>query len=265
MSTIVFVPPSQPAFTLDLKAFYNCKNQALIQIQASDDADTANRVPSTIVLVIDVSGSMGTAASTFDDSDGASGLSQLDVVKHATRTVLECLSEQDRIAVVAFASDVRTVVALQPMTPANRQKAIQAVEALQPTSQTNLYGGLIQALELFKNKEGEGVPLSNPNIMLLTDGLPNVSPPRGGLQSLRNYLDANPDLRQVRISTFGFGCRLQSKLLDDIASVGRSMYAFIPDSSFVGTVFVNAVSNILATATTQPMTLKLLASDGVVL
>lgn len=265
LSSNIFQPPNQPPFKVDLKAFYNCKNQALIQIQASDDANTTDHAPSTIVLVIDVSGSMGTAASTFDDSDGASGLSQLDIVKHATRTVLECLDEQDQIAIVAFASDVRTVVPLQPMTLKNRQKAIQAVQSLQPTSQTNLYGGLIQALELFKNKEGESMPLSNPNVMLLTDGMPNVSPPRGELQSLCNYLDANPALRQVRISTFGFGYKLKSKLLDDIASVGRSMYAFIPDSSFVGTVFVNAVSNILATATTQPMTLKLLAADGVVL
>ena len=252
-------PLNQPSYSVELKAFYNCNHEALIQVQASDDL-TTDHVPSTIVLVIDVSGSMATAASIHDDSDGASGLSQLDVVKHASRTILESLREGDQVAVIAFASDVRTVFSLAPMTFENRNLAWKAVNALQPTSQTNLYGGLLQALDLIKSQES--MP-SNPNIMLLTDGMPNVSPPRGELASLQNYLDANPMLRQVRISTFGFGYNLQSQLLSDIATTGRSLYAFIPDASFVGTVFCNAVSNVLASASTTQLTLKLQASEGV--
>ena len=103
----------------------------------------------------------------------------------------------------------------------------------------------------------------NPNIMILTDGLPNVTPPRGELKSLSNYLDANPALNGVRISTFGFGYSLKSQLLADIATLGRSVYSFIPDSSFVGTVFVNAMSNILASASAAPLTLSLEAAEGV--
>ena len=49
------------------------------------------------------------------------------------------------------------------------------------------------------------------------------------------------------ISTFGFGYGVKSVLLQDIAVVGGGMYAFIPDSGFVGTAFVNALANQLAT------------------
>jgi hypothetical protein len=49
------------------------------------------------------------------------------------------------------------------------------------------------------------------------------------------------------ISTFGFGYGVKSLLLRDIAEVGGGMYAFIPDSGFVGTAFVNALANQLAT------------------
>ena len=49
------------------------------------------------------------------------------------------------------------------------------------------------------------------------------------------------------ISTFGFGYNLKSDLLVDIATEGTGTYSFIPDSGFVGTVFVNALANTLTT------------------
>ena len=53
------------------------------------------------------------------------------------------------------------------------------------------------------------------------------------------------------ISTFGFGYDMDSGLLKNLATEGQGMYAFIPDGSFVGTAFVNATSNILATCARQ--------------
>ena len=40
---------------------------------------------------------------------------------------------------------------------------------------------------------------------------------------------------------------LDSALLHELADEGDGMYTFIPDSSFVGTAFVNCTSNVLAT------------------
>lgn len=47
---------------------------------------------------------------------------------------------------------------------------------------------------------------------------------------------------------FGFGYNLDSGLLDELAREGGGRYAFIPDSGFVGTVFVHALANLLTTA-----------------
>jgi hypothetical protein len=45
---------------------------------------------------------------------------------------------------------------------------------------------------------------------------------------------------------------LNSKLLEEIAEVGNmGSYAFIPDGSFVGTIFVNAIANLLAAVATN--------------
>ncbi len=77
-------------------------------------------------------------------------------------------------------------------------------------------------------------------ILLLTDGRPNIEPPRGTLAMLKRYKETN-DLPCASIGTFGFGYNLDSALLEGIAKEGNGMYAFIPDAAFVGTAFVNAV------------------------
>lgn len=77
--------------------------------------------------------------------------------------------------------------------------------------------------------------------------MPNIVPPRGHIPMLKTYLESNPSLQSVSISTFGFGYYLDSPLLLEIAQVGGGGYSFIPDSGMVGTVFVHAVSNAYAT------------------
>jgi Mg-chelatase subunit ChlD len=65
------------------------------------------RVTSDIVVVVDVSGSMGTLVSA------GSTFSILDIVKHSIRTIMETLNGKDRLSIVKY-SDVATVVA--PLT-----------------------------------------------------------------------------------------------------------------------------------------------------
>lgn len=79
------------------------------------------------------------------------------------------------------------------------------------------------------------------------DGEPNIEPPRGHIPMLQLYREKNQGRFPGTISTFGFGYGVKSLLLRDIAMVGGGMYAFIPDSGFVGTAFVNALANQLAT------------------
>ena len=89
-------------------------------------------------------------------------------------------------------------------------------------------------------------------LFILTDGMPNVEPPRGHIPMLKSYLDSHSDsTSQFSINTFGFGYDLDSELLHQIAQVGGGSYAFIPDSGMVGTVFVHAVANAYGTWATQ--------------
>jgi hypothetical protein len=70
---------------------------------------SVDHMPCDIVLVIDVSGSMNMAAPVPGEGDGAetehNGLSVLDLTKHAARTILYTLNENDRLAIVTFSTD----------------------------------------------------------------------------------------------------------------------------------------------------------------
>ena len=198
------------------------------------------RTPVDICAVVDVSGSMSTAA-TLKNLDGGSettGLNLLDVVKHAVVTIAKVLGPQDRLAVVAFHSDARVVFDLAFMTPENQEAVCQAVSLLRCEDNTNLFAGIRDGIESLARKKQPG---RASHVFVLTDGQPNVEP-SGGHVAAVDKLFKSLEFR-CTLSTFGFGYSIHSALLRDLAVLGGGNYVFIPDSSFVGTAFVNAVSH----------------------
>ena len=94
--------------------------------------------------------------------------------------------------------------------------------------------------------KGQRTVGSNSALFLLTDGCPNVEPPRGHLPTLEKLKQSSGFT--CSINTFGFGYDLDSQLLEKISILGNAgSYAFIPDGSFVGTIFVNAITTLLTT------------------
>merc|ERR1719199_1862650 len=141
----------------------------------------------------------------------------LDIVKHAVKTVIQTLGDEDRLSLAAFDHTTDTVFALGEMTPAGRAQATDALECLAPRGQTNLWGGLQAGLDALCAPDPDGADRTK-SLLLLTDGQPNIKPPRGHEQEFRDYLDAHPDLT-VAVNTFGFGNSLDSELLLDLATI----------------------------------------------
>ncbi|KAJ7209130.1 hint-domain-containing protein, partial [Mycena pura] len=137
------------------------------------------------------------------------------------------------------------------MTERNKKDTWKKVSGLATGGNTNLWDGLKTGLNVLTGRE-KPRDTSETNtqqrlhaLFLLTDGQPNVEPPRGHLPSLEAYLDAIPaNTPRPSIHTFGFGYELDSSLLDALAHRGGGMYGFMPDSGMVGTVFVHAVANV---------------------
>jgi Mg-chelatase subunit ChlD len=203
-----------------------------------------------IVCVVDVSGSMDTDAPVKETTTGpaeSKGLTVLDIVKHAAKTVANMLQEGDRFALVTYSDRATVVSPLTAMTSAGKTSIATALASVKADGMTNLWDGLLTAMDLLKSS---GEPHRVSSILLLTDGQPNVEPPRGYIPSLERYLDQFGGSPPFTINTFGFGYNLNSTLLNDIAMKSSGMYVFIPDSGLVGTVFVNVVANIQATVAT---------------
>lgn len=212
--------------------------------------ETRRHVPCDIVLVIDVSGSMGVRADVPGEEPGESpGLSVLDLTKHAAFTILETLDAGDRLGIVTFSSKSQVVQRLIPMTPVNKEAARKNIKHIKKQDATNLWHGLLDGIKLFKEADEDEAGASHrvPALMVLTDGKPNfMCPPAGYIPKLRAMLPL-----PASIHTFGFGYNLRSGLLKSIAEIGGGNYAFIPDAGMIGTVFVHAVANLQSTFATD--------------
>ena len=74
-------------------------------------------------------------------------LSLLDIVKHAVRTVAHALTASDRLAVVVYATTARVLFPLKEMTDAGKAEAERLIATLNPEDTTNIWDGLIKAIE----------------------------------------------------------------------------------------------------------------------
>lgn len=219
------------------------------------------RTPSDICCVVDVSTSMA-AEAMLADGAGVSvshGLALIDIVKHALRTVIHLLNGRDRLALVAYSNTASVILELTPMTKEGQQRAELRLHQLLPDGMTNIWAGLEAGIQLLA-AASDGMRLQH--LLLLTDGIPNINPPRGIVPMLKRLKEKSGGRLPCSVNTFGFGYELDSELLHELARLGSASYAFIPDAGFVGTVFVNAVTNLLVTMGANPV-LKLTASGGI--
>ncbi|KAJ4303860.1 hypothetical protein N0V88_001457 [Collariella sp. IMI 366227] len=244
-----------PALDVQLYPFES-KDGLLVKIQPPKEPanEKLDHVPCDIILCIDVSGSMSADAPVptkpgEKEEEEYSGLSVLDLVKHAARTILETLDATDRLGIVTFASQSNMIFPLSPMTEGNKAKALKAIEYMQPLDMTNLWHGIRDGLQLLEEGSKSHWDSAGrvPALLVLTDGKPNHMCPRKGYVPKLRSMGPLPAI----IHTFGFGYNLRSGLLQSIAEVSGGNYAFIPDAGMIGTVFVHAVANLQATCATN--------------
>jgi len=155
-------------------------------------------------MVFDTSGSM-------NDLD-RTGISKIDAAKRAGSNILDILEAEasstmgfsGRIGLVRFSSDYETVL---PLTD-DLVNARQVLQSFSPQGSTRMAGGLREGIDMLAN-----VPTaSRPVMILLSDGLPNVTLAGVGLGDYdpvvrQEVLDlaAEAGQRGICIYTVGFG------------------------------------------------------------
>lgn len=208
--------------------------------------ETSKRNPCNIVFVIDVSGSMSSLCSESSNTTNteASLYTRLDIVKYAITTIIELLNSNDSICLITFSNDAVVKLIMTQMTDIGKTQAKQILNSISTGGSTNIWDGLRQSLNVVKEITDSNVNIS---VMLLTDGEPNINPPRGIIPTLEISLKLQKIKQSFTINTFGFGYSLDSELLNGISKCGSGIYGYIPDHTMVGTIFINFMSNLLAT------------------
>ena len=246
LNTVVQEPEivSQQSLKKDVKiegkVFMDNLNKTKLHVKLSPNIPST-RLPTALLFVLDVSGSMDEIDVTKSAED--SNLSRLDLVKHSVKTIINVLNPNDMVGLITFSNNASIKMGFKPMNDHNKKEALKTIDDLHTEGMTNIWDGLRLALDETK-KLTEDI---NVNIILLTDGEPNINPPRGIIHSLNNKLNTIDINQSFRINTFGFSYSLDSELLTKISNFGSGTYGYIPDCSMVGTIFVNWVANVLST------------------
>lgn len=215
-----------------------------------DTPNVDQRPPIDLVLCIDVSASMSMEATLKGSSNETirHGISVLSLTVTAAKTILSSLNENDNISIVTYSSSAKTIVKNISCTPENKLLINMELDSLKVISNTNMWAGMVESLDILRTTS---VPAKNKGVILLTDGVPNIVPPRGHELMLERYFDQHNF--KCMFSCYGFGYSLESELLLSISSIsGGDGYSFIPDASILGSVFINGLANILTTAVYKP-------------
>ena len=202
----------------------------------------AGHLSQDIVLVIDRSGSMQSQVEAKDRNGQnlENGLSIQDIVNHSAKTVVKTLDAHSRICIIKFDGAIDIVTPLMFATEPNKVQIMTSIDSIKPGGQTNIWGAIEKALEILDTRADKS---RNSAILMLTDGIPNVSPAQGEVETLKK-------LRKTKnfttpIYTFGFGYNLQPSLLYNLAKYSNGGNAHIPDGNMIATVFCNFIATIL--------------------
>ena len=186
---------------------WKAENQLLHIAVRGFDIEKAERPPMNVVLLVDVSGSMGPA-------------DRLPLLKQGFRLFADSLRPQDRVAIVTYASG--TAVALEPTTGQDKQKILGAIDALGAGGSTAGSEGLQRAYALAERHFDRAAVN---RVILATDGDFNV-----GITDPRELERFVADKRKsgVYLSILGVGAgNLNDALIQRLTQSGNGNAAYI--------------------------------------
>ncbi len=160
-----------------------------------------SRLPASVLLLVDVSGSMAGEP--------------MNQARAAIQQFIDGLDAQDQVSVMSFANNVQL---LQDFT-VDRGALSNAVSRLVPVGETALYDGVIQAAEKMAS-----APEGRKLVVLLSDGTATI-----GVNKRAQSLQA-AQASSVGVVAFGLGTGIDRKYLADLsaASGGRFLEASTP-------------------------------------
>ncbi|VAW71168.1 hypothetical protein MNBD_GAMMA10-1286, partial [hydrothermal vent metagenome] len=211
-----------------------------VDIKATQ-ADNLKRPPLNLVVVLDKSGSMNT--------DG-----KIDYTKKATEFLIDHLSTQDYLSIVAYSSDVEVVVPAELVSSKTLIKHhLAEVEA---GGMTNLSGGLFEGYTQVKKHLNENGINS---ILLLSDGIANR-----GITNTKNLIPYIKQYNQegIGVSALGVGLDYNDELMIELAENSKGNYYYIKNPEDIPGIFSQELTRLINVAV-QNIRVSVQLADGV--
>lgn len=195
-------------------------------------------VSKRVIFILDRSGSMSEPTEWKPDTDVASGSPgggkpekigdrKIDVARYELKKAIQSLPEDTKFNVIFYSHDYQIWVedALELATPANKKKAIEFVEKLEPEGQTNIFDPtekafLLQDLKDPKAKKDNELGAFKggvDTIYLMSDGLPNRGRITDGNGICEKIKEMNRD-RKIVIHTIAVGKGSDPKFMERLAT-----------------------------------------------
>jgi Ca-activated chloride channel homolog len=216
--------PFQPAITV-FPAPWNTENRLVHVALKGYALNAAERPRANLVLLIDVSGSMGPA-------------DRLPLLKSGFRMLVENLKADDSVAIVTYANNTR--VALEPTKASDKNRILQVIDSLVAGGGTYGEGGLQRAYALAEaNFDKQAVN----RVILATDGDFNIG--IADHTQLKTYIEGK---RQTGIflSVLGVGMgNHNDRLMQALAQNGNGVAAYIDTLSEARKVLIEEASSSL--------------------
>ena len=185
------------------------------------------RKPAALTFVIDISGSM--------DMNN-----RLELVKRSLELLVEQLSEQDSVSIVAFGSEARVV--LDPTPGSDKDAILSSIYSLHTDGATNAEAGIRLGYKLaHRAYNPEGIN----RVILCSDGVANIGD-----------TDAQVILGEIRerakegvmMTTIGFGMNnYNDTLMEQLADNGNGFYAYVDDMRESKRLFIDNLTSTLQT------------------
>jgi len=164
---------------------------------------------------------------------------KLDLVLQAINFIIRQLSHTDRLALVTYDQHAAVNFPLTHMNREGRTIALDKVKTIRSGNGTNLCGGLVRGIKVFKEREAGNAVSS---LLLFTDGYPTV-----GKKKSDDILDEISKLEPIPFTVYTFGFKTHdANLLKAISDKGNGIYAFISDKDEIPTAFAGCLGGLLS-------------------
>ncbi len=203
-----------------------------IQVSQVATGPGRSRMPLTLALVLDRSGSM-------------SG-EKLRMAKHAALAVLDQLDERDRAAIVVFDDQIDTVQPVMPATSDIKAHARAALARIEARANTALHEGWLTGCNAIAEESTPAGERGPARCFLLTDGLANV-----GITDPEQISSQAGSIRHkagIGTSTFGIGEDYNETLLAQMAAAGGGEFYHLRTTEEIARTFVGELGELLGVA-----------------